>query len=104
MGQALGRRQMEICELLLKRREPLDADQLAGLLYKRPPANLGVWPTKTQQNIVWESLRGMERRGMVHSVGKNNKGFRRWELTKQGRRDMEALKNTANVVVIKPSA
>ena len=99
MGQALGPRQLEIAVLLLKRKQPLDADELAGLLYKRPPARLGEWPTKTQRNIVWRALEGMERRRMIQLVGKTHRGFRRWELTKQGRKDIEALKSTENVSV-----
>ena len=99
MGQALGPRQSEIAVLLLKRKRPLDADELAGLLYKRPPARLGEWPTKTQRNIVWRALGGMKRRGMIQEVGKTNRGFGRWELTRQGRKDIEALKSTENVSV-----
>ena len=35
---------------------------------------------------------------MIQEAGKTIKGWGRWELTKQGRKeDMEALKNTENV-------
>ena len=50
-------------------------------------------------NIMWNSLRGMERRQMVQEAGKTIKGWGRWELTRQGRKDIEALKNTENVSV-----
>ena len=90
MGQPLGQRQIEYSELLLKRKRPLDADELARLIYKKQP-------TKTLQNIMWSALRGMERRRMIQPAGMSHKGFGRWELTKQGRKDIEVLKSTENV-------
>lgn len=90
MGQPLGKRQIEIAELILKQRLPLDAVSLAKLIYKKQP-------TKTILNIVWGALSGMEKRGMVRTVGKTTSGHRRWELTKQGREDLRMLKSQTNV-------
>jgi DNA-binding HxlR family transcriptional regulator len=89
MGKALGQRQLEIAELLRKR-SPLTADELSRVIYK---GNL----TKTLQNVMWRSLNGLERRRMIQAVGKSISGGGRWELTKQGRKDIEALKDTKNV-------
>ena len=88
MGRGLGERQLEIAELL--RKGPLTAEDLARLIYKRKL-------TRTLMNITWRALNGMERRKMIQEAGKTIKGWGRWELTKQGRKDMEALKNTENV-------
>lgn len=90
MGRSLGMRQLEIADLLRKR--PLTAKDLAQLIYKKEP-------TRTLMNITWNSLRGMERRRMIKEAGKTIQGWGRWELTSQGRKDIEALKSTENVSV-----
>ena len=36
---------------------------------------------------------------MIQIAGQSNRGFSRWELTKQGRKDIEALKSTENVTI-----
>jgi hypothetical protein len=41
---------------------------------------------------------------MIEEIGKNIQGWGRWELTKQGRKDIEALKNTENVSVFSKPA
>ena len=92
MGQALGPRQLEIAQFLLKRKQPLDVNDLVRLIYKREP-------TITLQNIVWSSLRGMEKRRTIQPAGKSQRGSMRWELTKMSRKEIEALKNTENVSV-----
>ena len=93
MGQPLGKRQIEIARFLLKAKQPLDVNELVRLVYKKQP-------TKTLQNIIWSSLRGMQHgHRMIQEAGQSNRGFGRWELTKQGRKDIEALKNTENVSI-----
>jgi hypothetical protein len=84
MGRGLGETQQQIGLCLLEQR--LDAKELAKRVYKARP-------TKSRLNTIWAALRGMEARGMVMPVGGISMGgFRRWELTKQGREDIESLK------------
>src|SRR5882672_1109327 len=84
MGRGLGDKQREIGILLLDR--VLDANELVRLIYKSAP-------TRTRQNAIWASIRGMNARKLIQPTGGMTMGgFRRWELTKQGREDFESLK------------
>jgi hypothetical protein len=94
MGRGLGETQRRIGLCLLEQR--LDANELVKLVYKARP-------TKSRLNTIWAALRGMEARGMIAPAGGMTMGgFRRWELTKQGREDIESLKKEGKPQAFKP--
>lgn len=94
MGQPIGKRQLEILELILKRKEPLETIEIVKFIYKKQP-------TKTIQNIIWRSLNGLEQRGLIRDIRKSLRGYTRYELTKQGKKEIEALKNSVNIIQLK---
>jgi hypothetical protein len=84
MGRGLGETQRQIGLCLLE--QAFDANELVKRIYKARP-------TKSRLNTTWAALRGMEKRQMIAPTGGMTMGgFRRWELTKQGRDDFESLK------------
>ena len=90
MTKGIGRIQTLIGVALLDydhRKGGADAHALAKAVYE-----VAV-PTKSQNNVCWAALNGMERRSLISYTGKHTiGGWRRWVLTSEGRSAFEPLR------------